>query len=174
MYLESIKQDSEAIKYIDHYNKDFCLKAIKQNATVIKYIKNPTEEMCLLAVTKNGEVIEYIKNPSEDVCLAAVKQNGSAIEYISKKNQSFDIVQAFFDCDWNKLKYRIKKDYYEYLTKKFITKEQAMIMIEDNVENIYLVSSKVQKELIKIKPELKKYLNKEEVKDIDNNFFRKN
>ena len=44
-------------------------------------------------------------------------------------------------------------------------------MIQDDPKYINLVSRKIQKKLVKMKPELKKYLNKNESEDIDNDFF---
>ena len=171
MCMEAIRQDELSINFIKNPTKDMYLEAVKQNGLVIFYIENPTEEMCLEAVKQNGLVIFYIENPTEEMCLEAVKQNGESIKFISKKNQSFDIIQTFFDYDWSKSKYN-REDYYEYLAKKFITKDQAMIMIEDNPKYINLVSDEIQKELLEMKPELKKYLNKEEIEDINNDFFK--
>jgi len=98
------------------------------------------------------------------MCLESVKQNGYFITYILKKNQSFDIVKEFFDYDWSKSKYN-REDCYEYLNKKFITKDQALIMIQDDPNNINSVSKNIQKELIEMKPELERYLYKKEIID---------
>ena len=187
--LEAVKKNGFAIKYIDKLTEEMCMQSIKQNGTSIKYIKNTTEEMCLEAVKRDGRAIQYIKNPTkemcleikqnpwsilyienptEEMCLKVLKENGNIINCIPKKNQSFDIIKAFFDYDWSKSKYS-RENYYEYLTKKFITKNQAMIMIEDDPENINLVSRNIQEELVKIKPELENYLNKEES---INDFFK--
>ena len=171
MQLEAVKQNGLSIKFIENPTKEMCMEAIRQDELSINFIKNPTKDMYLEAVKQNGLVIFYIENPTEEMCLEAVKQNGESIKFISKKNQSFDIIQTFFDYDWSKSKYD-REDYYEYLAKKFITKDQALIMIEDNPKYINLVSENIQKELVEIKPELKKYLNKEEIKDfINDNFF---
>ena len=171
MQLEAVKQNGLSIKFIENPTKEMCMEAIRQDGSSINFIKNPTKDMYLEAIKQNGLVIFYIENPTEEMCLEAVKQNGESIKFISKKNQSFDIIQTFFDYDWSKSKYN-REDYYEYLAKKFITKDQALIMIEDYSDNINLVSRKIQKELVEMKPELKKYLNKEEIEDINNDFFK--
>ena len=160
VYLEAIKKNGYAINYIENPTEEMKLEAVKQNGFAIQYIKDPTEEMCLEAIRKNKLIINYIVNPTERIYIEAVKQNGSSIYYILKKNQSFDIIKAFFDFDWNKSKYS-REDYYKYLAKKFITKDQALIMIQDDTENINLVSRKIKRELLEMKPELEKYLKKE-------------
>lgn len=169
MCLEAVKQNGYSIIYIDNPTKEIYMEAIKQNSHSIEYIKNPSKELCLIAVKQDGCSIESINNPTEEMCLEAVKQNGEAIEYIFGNNQSFDIVQAFFDYNWSKSKFN-RQDYYKYLSKKFITKEQAIIMIQDDPENINLVSEKIQKELIEMNSELEKYLYKEGIKNIKNFF----
>jgi len=174
MQLEAVKQDGYSIKYIKNPTKEMCMEAINDYGQSIQFIKNPTEEMCLEAVKQNSLAILNIENPTEEMCLEAVKKEGNIIEFIPKKNQTYDIIQEFFDFDWNKSKYIIRENYYKYLSNKFITKDQAIIMIEDNPENINLVSENIQKELVEIKPELKKYLSKNKIKDIDSSFFRKN
>ena len=167
---KAVKNDGWAIKYIENPTEEMCLEAVKQDGTAIQFIKNPQEYLCLMAIKKYGSTIQYIDNPSEEVCLKAVKQNGYFICYILKKNQSFDIVQAFFDFDWSKSEYS-REDCYEYLAKKFITKDQALIMIQDDPKYINFVSKKIQRDLIEMKPELEKYLNKKENEDNINDFF---
>ena len=163
MYFEAVKQKGFVIEYIDNPTEEICLTAVKNYGRSIKYIKNPSKEVCLEAIKQDSSAIEFINNPTEEMCLKAVKQKGYSIKYISKKNQSFDIVQAFFNYYLNKTgDYNYKESYYKYLNKRFITKDQALIMIQDDPENINLVSRKIQKELVKIKPELENYLNKEE------------
>ena len=171
MYLEAVKQKGFVIEYIDNPTEEICLTAVKNYGRSIKYIKNPSKEVCLEAIKQDSSAIEFIKNPTEEMCLEAVKQKGYSIKYISKKNQTYDIIQAFFNYYLNKTgDYNYKESYYKYLNKRFITKDQALIMIQDYPENINLVSRKIQKELVKIKPELEKYLNKQEI-EIDNDFF---
>ena len=160
------KNYEHPIKFIKNPTKQVCLEAVKQDGCAIQYIKNPTKEMCLEAINDYGQSIQFIKNPTEEMYLEAVKQEGGSIQYISKKNQSFDIVQAFFNYNWSESVCN-REDYYRYLNEKFITKEQSMIMIKDNPENINLVSEEIQKELLEMKSELRKYLYKENV----NSFF---
>lgn len=137
------------------------------------YIRNPTKQVCLEAVKQDGNSIRYIKNPSEDICLEAVKENYKVIKYIKKDNQSFDIVEEFFNGyknDKNKYSYA----FFEYLSKKFITKDQAMFMIQEDPNSINLVSKKLQDEIIEIKPELDKYLKKRNTNNFNNNYNNNN
>lgn len=157
IYLEAIKNNGYVIKYINAPTEEMYLEAVKKNGSAIEYIKAPTEKICLEAIKNNGLAIKYIDNPTEKMCLEAIKEGGYFICYILKKYQSFDIIQAFFDYNWSESKYN-RDCYYKYLSKNFITKDQALIMIQDNPENINLVSEKIQIELLEMKPELRKFL----------------
>ena len=123
--LEAVKQNGCAIKFIYNPTEEVQLKAVKRYGCAIKFIYNPTEEMQLAAVKEDGWAIQYVKNPTEKVQLEAVKSYGWAIQFIEKLDQTFKIVEAFFNFDWKNGK---REKYYEYLSKTFITKEQALIM----------------------------------------------
>ena len=162
------------IEYIYQFNKQVCLEA--QDGLVLKYIKNSTEEMKLETIKQNGYAIRYIKNPSEDICLEAVKENYKVIKYINKDNQSFDIVEEFFN-GYKNDKNKYSSAFFKYLSKKFITKDQAMFMIQEDPNSINLVSKKLQDEIIEMKPELEKYLKRRNTNNFnsyhnnDNDYF---
>ena len=117
--------------------------------------------MCLEAVKEDGYAIVYIKNPTEEMYIEAIKQDGTSVKYIKKSDQNFDIVKAFFDYDWGKIEVD-QEDYYKYLAKKFIIKEQGLIMIQDNPCSINFLSKNVQREILEIKPELEKYIEEKD------------
>jgi protein tyrosine phosphatase (PTP) superfamily phosphohydrolase (DUF442 family) len=103
--LAAVKQDGIAIKHIDNPSEEVQLAAVKQNRWVIDSIDNPSEEVQLAAVKQDGIAIEHIDNPSEEVQLAAVNQNGLAIYYIKHLNPSEEIQLAAVKQDGFAIKY---------------------------------------------------------------------
>jgi hypothetical protein len=88
LQLIAVKQNGDAIQFIENPKEAVQLAAVKQDGYAIQYIK-PTDDdswlrVQLAAVQKDGWAINYIKNPKEEVQLAAVRQTGSAIRFIIK------------------------------------------------------------------------------------------
>ena len=91
-YLRKMKiAISYNVRNIEYYygelDKETQLEAVKQDGNAIKYINNPSETVQLEAVKQYGYAIQYINKPSETVQLAAVKQTGSAIQYINNPSE---------------------------------------------------------------------------------------
>lgn len=111
-YLEVIKRNPFAIRYIEYYSKEvaltalrlngntilfirsndwcyslYCMEAVKCTPSAIQYIEKPSEDACLTAVRQNGKVLQFIKNQTKNVCLEAVKQNGHALEFVLNQDK---------------------------------------------------------------------------------------
>jgi hypothetical protein len=91
LQLAAVKQDGNAIKYIDNPSEEVQLAAVKQDGNAIYHIDNPSEEVQLAAVKQDGIAIKHIDNPSEEVQLAAVKQDGLAIRYIDNPSEEVQL-----------------------------------------------------------------------------------
>jgi len=87
--LEVVKQNGNAIYYIENPSEQLQLAAVNQYGDAIDFIIKrgitPSEDVKLAAVKRNGNAIQYIKNPSEQVQLAAVNKYGDAIDFIIKR-----------------------------------------------------------------------------------------
>jgi len=89
-YLEFVKQDGEAIRYIPEQflSEEICVAAVKQ--TYLAFWKFPkeflSEEICVAAVKQHGTIIKYVPLHlrTEDVCIAAVKQNGKILHLVPR------------------------------------------------------------------------------------------
>jgi DNA-dependent RNA polymerase auxiliary subunit epsilon len=91
-YIDIIKQNGYAIKYITHQSDTLQLEAVKQNGEAIKYIDNPSEALQMEAVKKDAYNIRYIKDPPETVQLEVVKQKGHLIQYINNPYESVQLM----------------------------------------------------------------------------------
>jgi DNA-dependent RNA polymerase auxiliary subunit epsilon len=89
--LAAVKQNGNAIQFIENPSEEVQLAAVQQNGYAIEYIKNPSEQVQLAAVQEFGSAIRYIKNPSEQVQLAAVQQNGNAIRHIKNPSEQVQL-----------------------------------------------------------------------------------
>ena len=64
------------------------LAAVKQDGNALQYVEEQTETICLAAVEQDGCALQYVREQNEAICLAAVKQDGYALPYVEK--QMFD------------------------------------------------------------------------------------
>lgn len=89
--LVGIKQNGNAIQYIDNPSEQLQLAAVKQNGEIINDIKNPSEQVKLEAVKQTWTAIASIKNPSEQLQLEAVKQSGFAVAKIDNPTEKVQL-----------------------------------------------------------------------------------
>jgi hypothetical protein len=69
--LEAVKQNGDALKFINEQTPEICLSAVKQNGWMLRYVKKQTPEICLSAVKQNGRVLCLVKNRTRAICLEA-------------------------------------------------------------------------------------------------------
>jgi hypothetical protein len=86
--LTAVKQNVDAIQFIENPSEKVQLTAVKQNVDAIQFIENPSEEVQLAAIKQNVDAIYYIENPNEQIQLAAVNQTWHAIENIENPSLS--------------------------------------------------------------------------------------
>lgn len=89
---DAFKADRYIIKEIinfDDMSDDFWLNILRHDSRALKYIKNQTEEMCILAVKQNGLMLEYVRNQTNKICGFAYHQNNDAFRFV--KSVSIDI-----------------------------------------------------------------------------------
>ena len=72
----------------DLFSNEF-IEAVKQNGLALKYVKKQTNELCLEAVKQNGCALQYVKIQTSEICLEAVKQNINSLKYINIKHIKF-------------------------------------------------------------------------------------
>jgi hypothetical protein len=72
---QNIKFDNDEVEKI-------YIEAMKVNGLAIRYINNPSQKVQLEAVSENGTAIQYIHNPSKKVIKTATDENKSAIKYL--------------------------------------------------------------------------------------------
>ena len=64
------------------------LAKVKQDGDALQYVEEQTEAICLAAVKQDGYALQYVREQNEAICLAAVKQDSNALRYV--KEQMFD------------------------------------------------------------------------------------
>ena len=87
--IEALKQNGNAIVFIENQTPEICLEAVKQNKIALQFVKNQTPEICLAAVKRDGWTLQFVKNQTPKICMEAVKQDGYALKYV--KNQTSEI-----------------------------------------------------------------------------------
>jgi hypothetical protein len=87
--LEAVKQDGNALQFVQNQTTEICLEAVKQNGNVLRHVQNQTPELCLEAVKQNGNALNYVQNQTPELCLEAVKQDGYALKFV--QNQTTEI-----------------------------------------------------------------------------------
>jgi hypothetical protein len=85
VYLDAVKQDGSALRYVKKPTLEIIMAAISQNAVAIRYVEEPTVEMCMEAISQNGEVLQYIKKPTLEICKLAYQKIGmkGIVKYIN-------------------------------------------------------------------------------------------
>lgn len=86
--MAAVRQNGEAIRFIQNKTHDLCLAAVTQNGNAIKYVEQ-TPDLCLIAVMQNGLALESIKQKTPEICLTAVMQNGLALKYIKQQTPKY-------------------------------------------------------------------------------------
>ena len=89
--LVAVEHGSQSIRYIKNPSEQVQFAAVKNDGWAIRYINNPSEQVQLAAVNRYPPSIEYIENPSEQVQLAAIRQNGRVIRYIKNPNEKVQL-----------------------------------------------------------------------------------
>lgn len=173
--LEFIRQNPLMIKNIKNPTEEMQLIAVDRNPTNIKYIKNPTEKVLkavvshkwfyaaslkdrdlsesiqLEIVNKDPFNIEYIKDPTDKVQLAAVEREPSCIIDIKNPTEEAQLSS-------------VKDNSYYFQFIKNPTDKVIKLVAEKHGEDKYMkdyfkkLSKEMQNKMIKINPELKKYL----------------
>jgi hypothetical protein len=112
-YALFIQCNGENIKYIKNKTYELCIESVKQNGDALKYIDEQyqTEELCLISVKSNGKNIRYVKNKTHDLCIEAVKNNGMSLKYIDEQFQTEEICINAVKHNGIYLKYVINKTY---------------------------------------------------------------
>jgi hypothetical protein len=91
---------------------EICKLAVKQNGEALKYVENQTDEICKLAVQTNGCALKYVKNSSKEIIEIALLKNINAIKFCSyetknKYKQMQNIKQKQYNVSLNILKINI-------------------------------------------------------------------
>jgi len=58
--LEAVKQDGDALRYVERQTPEICLAAVKENTHALCYVKEQTPEICLEAVRQNGLALQFV------------------------------------------------------------------------------------------------------------------
>jgi len=80
-FLEKFNREE---KDIIEYKGEEALEKVKQDGNALRYVNNQTLEICLEAVKQDGDALRYVNNQTLEICLEAVKQNGYALQYVNK------------------------------------------------------------------------------------------
>lgn len=119
--LDIVKADGTAIQYFNYLNTDLYddtyiyLEAIKQNPKAIRYIPEnifkKNEELCKVAISDKGCYIKYIKNPSYELCKNAL-ENGASVKDIDPDiiSKYSDLVETAVKSDWKNIEF-VKQTY---------------------------------------------------------------
>ena len=83
--MESIKQNSFSIHYIEDPSEKLQLEAIKRNHWSIKYIKNPSLSAQLEAVKQCIDCIFYIKRPEPETAFYCITNNPDLLKIRYRK-----------------------------------------------------------------------------------------
>ncbi len=91
--LEAVKQNGDALMYVNEQTEQICLEAVKQYGYALRFVNEQTEQICLEAVKQNGCALRFVNEQTEQICLEAVKQYGYALRYVNE--QMFDKTNTF-------------------------------------------------------------------------------
>ena len=80
--LEAIRQDGQALKFVQNQTPEICMEAVKQNGMVLQYVQNQTPEICIEAVKQNGWALKYVQDQTPEIIQAALEQEPYAIEFV--------------------------------------------------------------------------------------------
>ena len=69
------------------------MEAVKEDSNAIKYINNPSDELCEEAVSKCGSTIRFIKNKTDNIKKFAVEDDGLSLEYINYNDQTPELIK---------------------------------------------------------------------------------
>lgn len=91
VWIDILKKDYHALRYIKEQTKSICKRAIKQNGLALQFIHNQTQKQCLAAVQQNGLALQYVSHYNytylnHKIDTIAVKQNALAVQYVYEQN----------------------------------------------------------------------------------------
>jgi hypothetical protein len=86
-----VKQNGNALVYIQNPDKEIQLAAVKQNGNALVHIQTPDKEIQLAAVKQDGYAICAIQTPDKEIQLAAVKQNGDVLLCIQNPDKEVEL-----------------------------------------------------------------------------------
>lgn len=62
--LEETKEYERITFFKKWSDEKYCLEAVKQNGDALRYVNNQTDEICLEAIKQNKDALQYVKLPS--------------------------------------------------------------------------------------------------------------
>ena len=92
MLLEFIKKEDQTV--------EICETAVKQNWEALQYVEKQTVAICLIAVEQNFRAIRYVNKQTPEICKVVVKHDGMAIEWVCLSCQTPDVCLAAVEQNW--------------------------------------------------------------------------
>lgn len=96
--LTAVRQNGEALRFIENKTPKICMTAVRQSGTALQYVPEQlkTPEMCIAAVKENGEALYFVPETLEsfEICKEAVKQTAGAAKYVSDPDMLEEVLAA--------------------------------------------------------------------------------